>query len=89
MHAGRADCVGHKACGIVRPFDDIDLFATEFPDDCLHARALHADAGSHGVYLSFTRRDGDLGAIARLTDCTTDDDRAVVDFWDLLLEEFD
>src|SRR5213075_1047097 len=55
---------------VVIPGDDVDLLAAQLPDDRLHARALHADAGADGVDVTFAGHHGDLRAVARLADCT-------------------
>src|SRR5207244_8197921 len=78
-----------KRNGIFGPFHDVDLFAAQFTNDRLHARALHADAGSDRIHIALAREHGDLRAIAGLADRASDHHRPVVDFRYFLFEELD
>ena len=69
--------------------DDVDLLAAQLLHDRLHARAAHADAGADRIDVAVVRRDGDLGATARLARRALHLDDALVDLRHLLLEELD
>ena len=45
----RRQRVRRKHRRLFRPFDDIDFLASQLANDCLHARALHADAGADRI----------------------------------------
>src|SRR4030095_6612503 len=79
----------HEQNRILRPLDDVDLFAAQLADDRLDARALHADARAHRIHVALTRVDGDLRAIARFAYSAADYHGAVVDLGHLLCEELD
>ena len=74
---------------VFRVFDDVDLLAPEFPDDRLHARSLHPDAGADRVHVALPAQDGDLGPFAGGTHRGLDHDGAVVDLGHFHLEQFD
>src|SRR5260221_8411713 len=88
-HLGRRERVDHEGGGVVVPFDDVDLLAAQLADDGLHARALHAHAGAHGIHVLLAGDHRDLGPLPRLAHAAPDLDGAVVDLGHLHLEELD
>ena len=72
---------------LVRPLDDVDLFATQFFDDRLHARTLHTDARSDRIDVLFIRCDRDLCTVTGLPDGRFDHDGIVVDLGNFHLEQ--
>src|SRR6185503_13987036 len=46
---GRRQRLLHEHDRVLVPLDDVDLLAAQLADDRLHAGALHADAGAHGI----------------------------------------
>src|SRR5262249_19659210 len=84
-----AERVGHEDDRIFRPLDDVGRPAAKLTDDCLDARPLHADTRADGVHVALARIDSHLRAVAGLADRAANHHGAVVDFGDLLLEQFD
>src|SRR5438552_8948434 len=86
---GRRQRLLHEDDRVVVPLDDVDLLAAQLADDRLHAGALHAHAGAHGVHVLLAGDDGHLGPLPRLPDAAPDLDGGVVDLRHLHLEELD
>ena len=83
----RRKCIRRKHRRLVRPFDNVDLFAAKFLDDRLNTRALHTDAGSDRIDVLFVRRNGDLCSVARFANGRFDNDGFVVDLRNFHLKE--
>src|SRR3546814_3257029 len=66
LHRRGLERVDDEGRGILRPGDDVDLFALHFLHDRLDAAALHADAGADGVDRAVIADHADLRAAARL-----------------------
>src|SRR6185437_2736550 len=47
---GRCQCEAREALRITGPRNNVDPFTAELIDDCLHTRALHADASADGIH---------------------------------------
>src|SRR6185503_129100 len=89
LHLGRAQRIGDEQHRILGPLDNVDLLAAQLPNDRLHTRALHADAGTYRIDVALARVDSDLRAIAGLAHRAANHHRAVVDLWHFLLEQLD
>src|SRR4029079_6306869 len=74
--------------GVLRPRDDVDLFALQLADDRLDAAAAHADAGADRVDAAVARDDRDLGAAAGIARHRLDLDDSVVNLRHFLREQF-
>src|SRR5262249_26147068 len=72
----RIDDEGRRIRG---PWDDVDLFALQFADDGLHARAAHADAGADRVDGAVVGQNRDLGARTGIAGGGIDLDHALID----------
>ncbi len=84
---GRLQSFFGEGRDLVAELDDVDLFAAQFADDGLHAHALHAHAGAHGVHVLVAALHRDLGALAGLARNGADNHGVVVDLGNLRLEE--
>src|SRR5690606_33507355 len=84
---GRAQRIRDKRRDVRRPFDHVDLLAVQLVHDVLDADTPDTDARANRVDLLLARRNGDLGAKARLTGDLHDLDRAALDLRHFLLEE--
>ena len=74
---------------VVRVLDDVDLLSPQFPDHRIDPAASHADAGTHRVHVVVPARHRHLGPFSRFPNRILDDDRVVVDFGNLGLEQTD
>ena len=84
---GRLQRRDHEVGDVVGPGDDVDLFALQFADHRLDARAAHTDAGADRIDRRIRRGHGDLGAAARVAGDRADGDDAVVDLRHFLHEQ--
>src|SRR5262249_24126497 len=84
---GRLQSFLREHDGIFVKFNDVDFLAAQLADDRLHAHALQAHAGAHGVHILIFGHDRDLGALSGFTGDGTDLHRAIVNFRYLGLEQ--
>src|SRR5262249_19885876 len=73
--------------GIFVIFDDVDLLATQFADDRLHAHSLHPHAGADGIHIFVLRHYGNFRAFAGFASDRADNNGTVVDLGNLGLKE--
>ena len=83
----RTDRIGRKRHDVVVPLNNVDLFAAQFADDRLNARAFHADAGAHRVDISLSRCHGNFGSFTSFARDAFDLHGSIVDFRDFRLEQ--
>src|SRR6202043_4146546 len=85
---GRRQRVDDEGRDVRRPRDDVDLFALQFIDDGLHARAAHADAGADRIDRPTPRNHADNGARAGIAGDRLDLGAAIIDLRNFLREQF-
>src|SRR5579872_4971763 len=84
---GRRQRVDDEGRRVLRPRDDVDLFALQLRHDRLDARAAHADASPDWIDAAIVRDHRDFGARARIARDSANLDDAVVDLGHFLGEQ--
>src|SRR5579875_1294969 len=87
-HLGRGQRAAHQLGLIFGPGDDVDFFTAQFLDHRLHARSLHADTGADRIDVGIVGINRHFGAAAGFARALANFNDALVDFGDLLLEQF-
>src|SRR5262245_35280873 len=77
---GGADRIRRKGDDVVIPLNDVDLLSTQFANDGLYPRPLHANAGAHGVDVLLSRGYGDLRPFAGFARSAFDLNGTVINF---------
>src|SRR5208282_4174306 len=89
LELGRRKGVVDERPDVRRPWNHVHLFVVEFANDVFHALAAHADARADRVHLVVARINRHFGAETRFAGDPFDFNRAVVDFRNFKLKEFD
>src|SRR5262245_10527182 len=74
----------HRIFGVL---DNIDLFASQLPNDRLHAHALHADTRADAIDVPIAAEDRDLGTFAGFPGAAFNKDGIVVNLGNFLFEQ--
>ena len=61
-HFGRCQRIDNKCRNVRRPLDDVDLFALQFIDHGLNARAAHTNASADRINRAILGAHTNLGA---------------------------
>ena len=87
-HFGRGQRVNDKRGRILRPRNDVDLFALQFIDNRLHAAAAHAHASPDRINARVAGNHGNFCAAARVARDGANFDDAIINFRHFLAEQF-
>ena len=80
-------CIDDEGRGIVRPWNDVDLFALHFLHDSLNAATLHADTCTDRVDRTIIADNADLCTASGIARGSLDFDNAIVNFRHFLREQ--
>src|SRR5687768_13887409 len=86
VNFSRRQSISGKHRRLVRPLNNVDLFAAELANDGLDPRTFHAYASAHWIYVALVRGYRNLCAFTRFAHGRFDHNGAIVDFRNFHLE---